>query len=213
MPVSKQARSKQERQKDRLAREHAAREARQHRRRRIAAIVVLALVVIVVLSTFAVASSGSKKSSTPTTAPAPVTTAALVSVKGKPCVAMKGPLPTGAPNVPVQVGPPPTTLVKQDLKEGTGAEVAAGATVTVNYIGVACSTGKIFDVSYSTGKPVQFPLGNVIPGWTNGIPGMKVGGERLLGIPSDQAYAASGRGADIAPDEALWFVVNVVSSP
>jgi peptidylprolyl isomerase len=210
MPVSKQARSAQERQKERLAREHAARQAKKERRRRIAIIVGLVLIVAVGLSTFAIASNGSTKSTTATTTPANATAAG--SAKGKPCVALKDPLPTGAPNVPVQVGPPPTTLVKKDLTEGTGAVVKPGATVTVNYVAVACSTGKIFDSSYAHGKAVQFPLDQVIPGWTNGIPGMKVGGTRLLGIPSEQAYGSSGS-SGIAPDEPLWFVINVVSSP
>ena len=109
------------------------------------------------------------------------------------------PLPAGAPNVPVQVGPPPTTLVKQDLVVGTGAEVQAGDTVTVNYIGVSCSTGKIFDSSYTRGQPATFSLDQVIPGWTQGIPGMKVGGQRLLGIPSDLAYGAQGSPAAASP--------------
>ena len=61
-------------------------------------------------------------------------------------------------------------------------------TVTVNYIGVSCSTGKVFDSSYSPGQPVTFPLNQVIKGWTEGIPGMKVGGQRLLGIPPALAY-------------------------
>jgi peptidylprolyl isomerase len=101
--------------------------------------------------------------------------------------------------------------VKKDLKAGTGAVVAAGATLTVDYIGVSCSTGKIFDSSYSRGQPATFALSQVIPGWQQGLPGMRVGGERLLGIPPAQAYGSTGQG-DIAPDETLWFVVNVRSA-
>ena len=56
---------------------------------------------------------------------------------------------------------------------------------------------------------MTFSLSQVIPGWTNGIPGMKVGGTRLLGIPPDLAYRDQGAGADIAPGETLWFVVKV----
>jgi peptidylprolyl isomerase len=141
------------------------------------------------------------------------TLAALESAAGKPCVALADPLPAGAPNVPVVVGPPPTELIKQDLIVGTGAEVAAGDTVTVNYIGVACSTGTIFDSSYQRNQPATFSLDQVIEGWTNGIPGMKVGGQRLLGIPSDQAYKSTGSAqGGIAPDEALWFVVEVTNT-
>ena len=129
----------------------------------------------------------------------------------KACVARKGTLPAGAPDVPVEVGPAPTKLVVKDLKVGTGAVIPAGATITANYIGVACSTGTIFDSSYAHGGAIQFPLTGVIPGWGNGIPGMKVGGVRLLGIPADQAYGANPPpGSGIAPDEALWFVVQPV---
>jgi peptidylprolyl isomerase len=100
-------------------------------------------------------------------------------------------------------------LVRKDLKIGTGAVVTANATLTVDYIGVSCSTGKIFDSSYSRGQPLSFPLQQVIPGWQQGIPGMKVGGVRLLGIPPKDAYGSQGRGSAIAPDETLWFVVHV----
>lgn len=138
---------------------------------------------------------------------------ALESAAGKPCVALSDPLPAGAPDVPVVVGPPPTELITKDLTVGTGEEVTEGATVTVNYIGVACSTGKIFDSSYSRGEPATFGLDQVIPGWTQGIPGMKVGGSRLLGIPSALAYGSDGAsGGGIAPDEALWFVVDVTAT-
>jgi peptidylprolyl isomerase len=101
-------------------------------------------------------------------------------------------------------------LVVKDLKVGTGPVIPAGATITANYIGVACSTGAIFDSSYAHGQAIQFPLSGVIPGWSNGIPGMKVGGVRLLGIPADQAYGPSSPGPGIAPDETLWFVVQPV---
>jgi FKBP-type peptidyl-prolyl cis-trans isomerase FkpA len=76
---------------------------------------------------------------------------------------------------------------------------------------VACSTGKIFDSSYERGQPAMFALSGVIPGWQQGIPGMKVGGQRLLGIPSDLAYGPTGAPPDIAGNEALWFVVEIVA--
>jgi peptidylprolyl isomerase len=149
--------------------------------------------------------SGATTSTTPTTS-----TSSTDSAAGKPCVARKGTLPAGAPDVPVEVGPAPTKLVVKDLKVGTGAVIPDGATITANYIGVACSTGTIFDSSYAHGQPIQFPLSGVIPGWANGIPGMKVGGVRLLGIPADQAYGPSSPGPGIAPNETLWFVVQPV---
>lgn len=134
------------------------------------------------------------------------------SAEGKPCVPVADPLPAGAPAVPVKVGPAPTALIKEDVKPGAGATVTPGATVTVHYIGVACSTGKIFDSSYSRGQTATFSLSGVIKGWTDGIPGMQVGGQRLLGIPPEQAYGASGSGPNIGPNEALWFVVEVLDS-
>jgi peptidylprolyl isomerase len=125
-------------------------------------------------------------------------------------VAVADPLPPGAPAVPVKVGPPPTSLVVEDLTPGTGAAATASSTVTVDYIGVSCSTGKIFDSSYSRGQTAQFPLNQVIPGWTQGLTGMKVGGTRLLGIPAELAYGSSPPpGSGIAPDETLWFVVQM----
>ena len=133
-------------------------------------------------------------------------------MKGKPCVAVSDPLPKGAPAVPVQVGPPPTKLVIKDLKVGTGAVVTAKQSLKVDYIGVACSTGKIFDSSYKTGEAAPFALTDVIVGWQQGIPGMKVGGTRLLGIPPELGYSTQGFPPDIAPDETLWFVVHIVSA-
>ena len=155
--------------------------------------------------------AASTTAATTTTTGPTTTTKPLPSAAGKPCVAVTGTLPPGAPAVPVKTGTPPTALVKEALKVGTGAVVKAHANISVNYIGVACSTGKVFDSSYKSGVPAQFSLDGVIPGWTNGIPGMKVGGERLLGIPPAQAYGAAGSPPLIAPNETLWFVVTVTS--
>lgn len=133
------------------------------------------------------------------------------SAAGKDCVAFADTLPEGAPEVPITPGPPPTELVTEDLVEGTGEPVPADATVTVNYIGVSCSTGKIFDSSWGRGQPATFPLSGVIKGWTDGIPGMKPGGQRLLIIPPDLGYGATGSPPDIAANETLYFVVDLVS--
>jgi FKBP-type peptidyl-prolyl cis-trans isomerase len=212
---------KRQRQKEgRQARVAAAEKARRKAdgRKRLFTFVGLAAAVVLLIVGFTVIRKNDPKkvdasaaTTTPSTA-ATSTTAALASAAGKPCVATADPLPTGAPAVAVEVGPPPTTLIIKDLKEGTGAVVAVTDTVTVNYIGVACSTGAIFDSSYKTGSPATFPLNGVIPGWTKGIPGMKVGGQRLLGIPSADAYGAKGSPPKIAPDEALWFVVDVTAA-
>jgi len=136
----------------------------------------------------------------------------VAKADAKRCVAVSEALPEGAPKVPVKVGPAPTALVAKDLKPGTGAVVTADQSLTVNYIGVSCSTGKIFDSSYSRGQPATFSLSNVIPGWQKGIPGMKVGGQRLLGIPPELGYGESGSGSKIGPGETLWFVVEVLDA-
>ncbi|MFA6355150.1 MAG: FKBP-type peptidyl-prolyl cis-trans isomerase [Candidatus Paceibacterota bacterium] len=83
-------------------------------------------------------------------------------------------------------------LEKIDTVVGTGVEVKAGATVSVHYTGAVAATGAIFQSSKDFGtEPVTFPLSGVIKGWTDGIPGMKVGGTRRLVIPSTMAYGAT----------------------
>jgi len=117
------------------------------------------------------------------------------------------------PNVTVPSGNPPTTLQKKDLTVGTGAEAKAGQKVSVQYVGVAFSTKKQFDASWDRGQPFSFSLGagDVIKGWDEGVPGMKVGGRRQLVIPPDLAYGPNGYPPVIGPNETLVFVVDLVS--
>ncbi|HZX73069.1 MAG TPA: FKBP-type peptidyl-prolyl cis-trans isomerase [Cyclobacteriaceae bacterium] len=105
------------------------------------------------------------------------------------------------------------TLQKIDLKVGTGAEVQPGATVSVQYTGAVASTGVIFQSSKDFGSdPVTFPLSGVIKGWTDGIPGMKVGGTRRLIIPAAQAYGANPpAGSGIPANADLVFDVELVA--
>ena len=116
------------------------------------------------------------------------------------------------PVVEVPDGEPPTELETTDLVEGDGAEAKAGDTVSMQYVGVNYSDGSEFDASWETGQPFEFELGagGVIPGWDEGIPGMKVGGRRELVIPPDLGYGAAGRPPDIGPNETLVFVVDLV---
>ena len=216
------AAKKRNRQQVRAKQAAAARRAlemdrrRRVRKRRLSAVAVLALVAAVGVVAIALAQGEDSTNLAATTSttlnPEDSMPEPLPSAAGKPCLPLSDPLPQGAPAVPVKVGPPPTTLVTEDLKPGTGAVVAAGQTLTVNYIGVSCSTGKIFDSSYSTQEPATFQLSGVIPGWQEGIPGMKVGGQRLLGIPPGMAYGEQGNPPDIAPGETLWFVVEVLDA-
>ncbi len=130
---------------------------------------------------------------------------------GEPCVPLAEPLPVGAPDVPITLGMPSAELVQEDLIVGDGEEIRPGATVTVDYIGVSCSTGEVFDDSYTRGEPTTFPLSGVIDGWAEGLVGMQVGGERLLMIPPDKGYGAAGSPPAIRPYETLIFVVTLHS--
>lgn len=105
------------------------------------------------------------------------------------------------------------TLEKIDLKEGSGNEVKQGDTVSVHYTGALASNGQIFQSSKDFGtNPVTFPLSQVIKGWTEGIPGMKIGGTRRLLIPSAMAYGATPpQGSGIPANADLVFDVELVA--
>ncbi|HEV3035229.1 MAG TPA: FKBP-type peptidyl-prolyl cis-trans isomerase [Solirubrobacteraceae bacterium] len=123
-----------------------------------------------------------------------------------------GPL-SKEPKVTPPSGPAPTKLETKELIAGTGAEAKAGDTVTVNYVGVLYKGGKEFDASWKRNEPFSFSLGKgqVIPGWDQGIPGMKVGGRRELIIPSALAYGVKGSPPAIPPNAPLIFVVDLLS--
>jgi peptidylprolyl isomerase len=119
----------------------------------------------------------------------------------------------GKPHVYVPPGEtPPTELTIEDIEVGTGDEAAAGTTVEVHYVGHAWSTRQQFDASWDRGDTFEFGLGagQVIPGWDQGVQGMKVGGRRRLVIPPGLAYGRSGAGGVIGPDETLVFVVDLL---
>ena len=116
----------------------------------------------------------------------------------------------GKPTITVPDAPA-TELVITDDVVGTGAEVAPDATVTVHYAGVGQQSGEEFDTSWG-GDPVTFSLNGVIPGWTQGLVGMKVGGRRTLVIPADLAYGDSPTSPDIAPGETLVFTIDLLGT-
>jgi peptidylprolyl isomerase len=124
-------------------------------------------------------------------------------------VADVGPKPT----VEVPKGPAPDQLVVKDLKTGDGAEAKAGDQVSVQYVGVLYDGGKQFDSSWDRGRPFPFQLGSgqVIPGWDQGVEGMKVGGRRELIIPPDLAYGEQGQPPTIPGNATLVFVIDLVS--
>jgi peptidylprolyl isomerase len=103
-----------------------------------------------------------------------------------------------------------------DVKRGTGAVAAAGKSVTVHYTGWLYENdakGKKFDSSVDRGRPFTFSLGagNVIPGWDQGVAGMRVGGKRTLIIPPDLGYGANGTpDGTIPPNATLMFDVELL---
>lgn len=105
-----------------------------------------------------------------------------------------------------------TELKIEDLKVGTGAEAVAGKTVTVNYTGWL-TDGTKFDSSLDSGQPFSFVLGTgyVIPGWDQGVAGMKVGGKRRLTVPPALGYGANGAGGVIPPNATLVFDVELLN--
>ena len=140
----------------------------------------------------------------PSGTPAPCTGAASTPTSG--------PL-SKEPTVTPPTGTPPTTLVTKELIKGSGPEAKPGNPVTVNYVGVLYSSGKVFDASWKRHEPFAFTLGKrqVIAGWDQGIAGMKVGGRRELIIPAPLAYGASGKPPAIPPNAALVFVVDLLA--
>ena len=108
--------------------------------------------------------------------------------------------------------PAPTELVIEDLVVGDGDEARAGHTATMHYVGVSWSTGQQFDSSWDRRDHFTFGLGagQVIQGWDQGIPGMKVGGRRRITIPAHLGYGSRGAGGVIKPNETLVFVVDLI---
>src|ERR1051325_5759527 len=92
------------------------------------------------------------------------------------------------PEVEFYEGDAPAELVIIDIEEGTGEEAKPGDTVEVHYLGVDFETLEEFDSSWSRSQSITFPLGNLIRGWQEGIPGMKVGGRHKLICPPVYAY-------------------------
>jgi peptidylprolyl isomerase len=118
------------------------------------------------------------------------------------------------PVIPKPSGSPPRKLVKEDLVKGKGPAAKKGDTVTVNYVGVAFSTGEEFDASWDRGQPFDVALGGrprVIEGWEKGLVGMRRGGRRMLTVPPELAYGTEGYPPAIGPNETLIFVVDAVA--
>ena len=101
-------------------------------------------------------------------------------------------------------------LVYRALKEGSGASPTAADSVKVHYKGTF-PDGREFDSSYKRNEPIDFPLRNVIPCWTEGVQKMKVGGKAKLTCPAAIAYGARGAGGVIPPNATLLFEVELLA--
>jgi peptidylprolyl isomerase len=113
------------------------------------------------------------------------------------------------PEIEFYDGEAPSELVITDIEVGTGAEATPGATVDVHYLGVELESGEEFDSSWSRGQSINFPLGSLIAGWQQGIPGMKVGGRRQLVCPPHLAYGPVGGGHRLS-GRTLIFVIDLL---
>lgn len=170
------------------------------------------------MTSYSSPSAGTFRTDTASQPPSPVTSTKSSATQGRKMDAsafatVSGDC-SGQPQLNVKTGAAPaTSLVTEDICPGTGAVVRPGATVTAHYIGIGLATGKKFDSSWDRGEPIAFPLSGVIQGWSQGVPGMHVGGRRLLVVPGDMAYGPNPPTPDIAPNETLVFVVDIISSP
>ncbi|MCW2776525.1 MAG: Peptidylprolyl isomerase [Frankiales bacterium] len=125
------------------------------------------------------------------------------------------------PAVPVNTGPVPTQVQVADVVVGTGAVAGEGAAVEVKYVGAGDKTGKEFDSSWKGGPDSTLPfricgteqegdLIPVVPGFSVSPLGMKVGGRRLVRIPSAQGYPDGIPEAGVQPGDAITFVIDLV---
>jgi len=104
-------------------------------------------------------------------------------------------------------------LKYRDLKEGNGPAAIAGSHVVMDYIGWRLTDGFRFDTSWKSGlgsRPLDMPLARLVPGWQQGVPGMKVGGIRKLVVPPELAYGSTGNGEDIPPNATLVFEIELL---
>ena len=117
------------------------------------------------------------------------------------------------PQIDIPAGQSPSPQLEvEDITVGDGEEARSGHKVEVHYVGVSWSNGQEFDTSWDRGDTFKFGLGQgqVIPGWDQGVAGMKVGGRRRITIPPNRGYGKRGAGGVIGPDETLVFVVDLV---
>lgn len=163
-------------------------------------------------------------SSTPTTSSSatPGTSSAPAAPQECPITATPGPAPTGIstdltvkPLVPAHPAPPPAQVQVADVVVGTGEQIGTLDTVQVKYVGAFYTSGEEFDSSWSRGADETFPVTvctrGTVAGFSIAPTGMRVGGRRVVTIPAEYGYGATGSPPKIAPDTPLVFVIDAVS--
>ena len=240
MPTNKQRRESARRHLERQLQRRQEREARQKKITLVASIGGTIVLIAAIVLTLVLLNSGSDKkkpaaagsssatttasatgtgSSTPTPTPTPSTSyppakGASVSFDG---VTVKGATDLkGSPGVTSKSNKDATKLAVKDLVVGKGKAATPASTVTVQYTGVLYKNGTEFDSSWVRGMPAQFPLTGVVKGFTQGIGGttgvapMKVGGRRIMILPSALGYGTAAQ-AKIPANSSLVFVVDLKS--
>lgn len=197
--------------------ERLARQARRRRRRMIGTVITVVVVLLLLIGGyFVITLARSNSSSTASTATQTATIPAATPTSSTPA-------PIGSPGTANAPSTPPPTNAKavtlpdglqyMDIKTGSGPAAKNGSTVSVQYTGWLESTQQKFDSSYDHGgTPFSVTLGKhqVIPGWEEGLVGMKAGGTRRLIIPPALAYGSTAQGP-IPANSTLIFDVKVVS--
>ncbi|PWR10489.1 peptidylprolyl isomerase [Micromonospora acroterricola] len=204
----------------RLAAQLAAQKAAEAKRRRQAWAGGLAgvAVVAVLITVFVLVGQGDDKSANQ--ADATPSASASAPVPGDAAAPPAPQLPAGAD--PALGSKPTVAAGKGELKKlavtplikGTGPAVKQGQTITTNYVGVFYKDGKEFDSSWKAGQPATFPIGvgQVIPGWDQGLVGVTVGSRVQLDIPGELAYGNDEAAAGGRPTGPLRFVVDVLAA-
>jgi peptidylprolyl isomerase len=175
--------------------------------------VIISVIVVALLAGSAILLF-SKSSPQVATIPTTTTSSTTTTTTSSSLTAIANPLPAGtsgvAPTVTVPTTPPPTVEESADLIKGTGATLKVGDTFTAQYVLADYASHKVLQSSWSSGPfTAQLVSGQLIQGWINGMPGMRVGGRRELIIPPSLAYGSASQNG-IPGNDTLVFVVDLL---
>jgi hypothetical protein len=231
--TNKQRREASRRHLERQLEQRQEREAARRRFTFVASVVGSVLVVAAVVAVIVIvgnsggkkkapaAAAGTSSSAAAASSPSATPSSSYPAATGK-TVTFDGVTVTGAtdltgiPGVTSTSSTTPTKLEYKDLVVGTGTAAAPSSTVTVQYVGVLYKDGTEFDASWTRGMPAQFSLAEVVKGFTygiggtTGVPAMKVGGRRIVIIPSALGYGATAQ-SSIPANSPLVFVIDLKS--